>query len=166
MRLFNSSNATVPPLLPLPSNGTNTTNTTGRSNSTTNSTSNTNKTTPLSPPVPRLDISKDGNISLMISAAEPCYLTLINNNKQTDLSWTITGMNVSADIMRLSFPFNTTKQQKVNNFTMPTENDIVFVYIGATQNKDSSALISWVTPKQPVAPVNPEQPGTDAASYI
>jgi hypothetical protein len=48
---------------------------------------------------------------------------------------------------------------------MSTNNDIVFIYIGATQNKDSSALISWVTPKQPVAPVNPSNP-ENIASYI
>src|SRR5688572_27181578 len=67
--------------------------------------------------VNRLDVSKDGSMSLAISATEPCYLTLINNNKQAALNWTIAGTNVSADIMRLSFPFNTTKEQKVRDFT-------------------------------------------------
>ena len=102
-------------------------------------------------------MSKDGNVTVKINATEPCYLTLINNNKQTAVNWTVSGMNVSADIMRLSFPFNSTKEQRVSNFTMQGTNDIIFLYIGATQAKESAALISWVTPKAvvPNPPVNP-----------
>lgn len=109
-------------------------------------------------------------MTVKINATEPCYLTLINNNKQAALNWTISGANVSADIMRLSFPFNTTKEQRINNFTMPTNNDIVFLYIGATQNKDSTALISWITPKAtpttPSTPVNPPSNPSNSATFL
>lgn len=102
-----------------------------------------------------VDVSKDGDLSLNVTAEEPCYLTLVNNNKQNSLDWTITGTNVSADIMKLNFPFNTTKEMKVKTFTMATANDIVFLYIGATQIKDSSVKLSWITPKAPVTPSTP-----------
>jgi hypothetical protein len=84
------------------------------------------------------------------------------------MNWTINGTNISADIMRLSFPFNTTTQQRVNKFVMPTTNDIVFLYIGATSTKDTAAMISWSAPKAivPVTPVTPVTPQGDDASFI
>ena len=108
-----------------------------------------------------VDVSKDGNFSVNVTGKEPCYLTLINSNKKDIVNWTISGTNVSADMMRLDFPFVTKSSIRVKNFTMDTSNDIVFLYIGATQLKDSTVKLSWVTPKVviPQPPVNP-QPGS------
>ena len=146
--MHNASNSTVPMTFPA-----NPTNSTGK-----------NGTNGTQPSIGKIDIQKDGNFSVVISAKEPCYLTLINNNKQTDLNWTISGTNVSADIMKMSFPFTTSRYSRVQNFTMPTTNDIVFLYIGATTSKDQAATISWTTPK--LIPVTPVTPPGDAASFL
>jgi hypothetical protein len=107
-----------------------------------------------------VDVSKDGNFSFSVNGSEPCYVTLINNYKaQNSLSMTISGANVSADVMKLNFPFDSYSWKKVSSFTVDKVNDIVFLYVGATQIKDSTAKVSWISNTS----VNPSSQG---AAYL
>lgn len=87
------------PISTIATNATNSTNSTTK----TNNTSANNQTQ-----ISTLDVSKDGKVTINVNGTEPCYLTLINNAKAVNFNWTVSGTNISADIMRMSFPFNTT----------------------------------------------------------
>ncbi len=76
----------------------------------------------------------DGKQALEVPNDKPCYVQLVNS-RRNQIEFSLKGENVTAYMMRINYPFNTTNYTRMENgkaYRISKADDMTILYLGST----------------------------------